>query len=354
MPLKPVPRLSPSRYNTFQLCALREIWSSTYRPLLPLAPAARVGMVTHKLIELAGKGKIRDEAAISDCWKAGIRKQEQEMTNNWIEKHLVPLSTSTNNYKVKQLMAFDTARSMLHDTFYQFKKTKKLEAELWVQTEDGKIGGRIDLVRHTNDGIEIVDYKTGVISDQLSTEDSIKSEYQEQLQLYAALYYSTYKIWPVKLAIAGLDRREFSIPFDKEECLQLLNNAKSQLHDLNELILAGLNSEDFATPSPETCKYCAYRPACKMYWSRRQDSREWPADFAGSIKEKKILGNGMLRLVLENEERIISVRGLSPERHLLLHGNAQKVLFCNLGYDTSEGFFVETPMTTGYELNNES
>jgi len=61
--IKPVQRISPSRYFSFRQCALREILSASKQPaLLPVSPAARIGSIVHKIIEMASFGKINDSS----------------------------------------------------------------------------------------------------------------------------------------------------------------------------------------------------------------------------------------------------------------------------------------------------
>lgn len=352
MPLKPLSRISPSRYSALRLCALREIWTAGNQPLLlPVSPSARLGMTAHKLLELTFSGQLRDEESMLHCWENEIRNHEQEMRNNILEKHLVPLSLNTSNYKVKQIMTFNIVRNLLGEFSNQTKKARKTETELWVQTKDGKIGGKIDSVKHADEGIYINDYKTGAITDYFSNDNSVKKEYQEQLKIYAGLYYESHDVWPVKLILIGLDKSEYNIPFNHEECLNLLNDAKSYFDKLNKLITSGLDSTSFAAPSQAACRYCVYRPACKKYWTNREGNEQWPADFAGVVIEKKVLGNGLLKIVVENGEKKITIRCLSPERFPFLTNNMQEVMFCNLGRDTVQSYFKETPMTTGYSLS---
>lgn len=351
--LEPLSRISPSRFTSLQLCPLREIWAANNKPrLLPLHPAAQLGTAVHKFIELGMCGKIRNEQEMLSSWETACNAVEQQMQNNGLEKHLVPLSLSANNYEVKKVMAFNIVRDFFNNGLGADKtdKSKKQESEVWLETNDGKIGGIIDLIKHTQKGIVIIDYKTGSVIDSLSEHGIIKQEYQQQLKFYAALYFTVYSVWPAGLAIEGLDKQEYDIPFSKEECLGLLQDATKLMGELNELIESGLSCEDFARPSAGTCSFCLYRPACKIYWEQKSSSDEWPADICGRIKEKKILGNGLFKIVVENGGNTIAIRGLSLERHNFLNGEVDNVMFCNLGHDTTPGFFIEKQLTTGYQL----
>lgn len=351
--LEPLTRISPSRFTSLQLCPLREILAANNKPrLLPSSPSAQLGTVVHKLIEAGSRGQIKNEQDMLSCWEASCGKVEQEMQKSSLEHHLIPLASSANNYEIKKIMAFNVVRKCFSDGSVPVKteSARKLEPEVWMETEDGKVGGKIDLIKRTQKGAEIIDYKTGAVTENLPDERSIKQEYSQQLKLYAALYFSVHGEWPVRLALIGMDSVEYEIPFTHDECLQLLDEAKHELDELNQLIASGLPDKDFSRPSPEACRYCSYRPGCKAYWQKRQDNAEWPADVRGRITERKILGNGFIRIILENNGKKFVIRGLSPERHSFLKEESNTVMFCNLGHDSAEGFFIERPLTAGYKL----
>lgn len=353
-PLKPLLRISPSRYSALCACALREIWAANGNaPLLPISTMARLGMIIHKLLELALSGQIPDENTMQGHWQEEVRRQEQEMKNNLLEKHLVPLAKHTNNYRVKQIMTYNMVRPLFREIVSYTSIAKKPVTELWVQTEDGKIGGKIDLVKYTDEGICIVDYKTGIIVDSDQHGGLIKEEYQKQLKIYGALYHLSHGIWPNRMVLIGLDQRQYEVAIDKDECKSLVASAISYLDNINARINTGMDADTFAVPSPENCRFCTYRPACKKYWIQKDGQNGWPTDFIGSIKEKKLLGNGSFKIELENEEERVTIRGLSPERYTFLNDGCSKMMFCNLRKDAILGYFRETPMTAGYGLSDE-
>ncbi len=350
-PLKPLSRISPSRFFSLQQCSLKEIWASNgQRRLLPCSPSAYVGTAVHKLLELAFQGRIKDEATLEKCWDDEIRRLEQEMTANTVEKHLVPLEMSAYNYEVKKILAFRMLCSMFSNWITTREiVAQKSGAEVWVQTPDGKVGGRIDFVKETGDGIEIIDYKTGPLMTE-TPNDVPREEYLKQIKMYGALYHAMHKIWPINLSLVGLDQSKYTTRVNESECLALLEEAQKCFDDTNELIEGGLEPGDFANPSPGTCKYCLHRPACDKYWYCRQEDGKWPIDISGRVEDKKMLINGYCRVVLKTDTCDVAIRGLSTERHTFLNTDIKNVLFCNLGRDTSVGFYVEMPLTTGYVL----
>jgi CRISPR/Cas system-associated exonuclease Cas4 (RecB family) len=282
-------------------------------------------------------------------WQLSL-KHEEEMKKNPLEKHLVPLAIHTHNYRVKQVMTYNLIRPLFREIAGQVAVGNKAETELWVQSEDGRIGGKIDLIKHTEEGIHIIDYKTGMITDSSSAGNTIKDGYKNQLMMYAALYYSSQGIWPIKLVLIGLDQYQYEIPVDKNECQTVIKSAIDFLDELNVRINAGMSADTFAEPSPENCRFCSYRPTCKKYWAQREEQSDWPTDIKGLMRGKKLLGNGSMKIELESKNECVSIRGLTPERYIFLNSACNEVMFCNLGKDITKGYYREIPMTTGYGL----
>jgi hypothetical protein len=270
---------------------------------------------------------------------------EAAMLSNPLERHLVPLEETANDYEVKKIMALNMIHSFgSSDSSHDIARKESL-AEQWLETKDGKIGGRIDLIQDTQHGIVITDYKTGNIFN--AGTDQPKEEYQEQLKLYAGLCFEKFNKWPERLILAGIDLATCEVKVSQSECIRLVEQAKQNLDDTNELISSGLAAEDFAIPSPAACRYCPFRPGCHKYWQARQDTEEWPIDIIGSIKERGVSGNRFGRIVVERGDKKYVVRGLS-QRHRFLNKECNNVLICNLGNDTSPGNYVEKLLTAGY------
>ena len=332
-----------------QQCPLKEIWASSQEPFLPFSPSAKLGTVIHEMVQLAFQNRINSEAEFENQWESVIKRLEKEMLGNPVEKHLVPLETSAFNFEVKKLLAFKMISPLFGEISHTEGARPKTSAEKWVQTPDGKVGGKIDLIKDSPQGVEIVDFKTGVLSEENSPGNA-KEQYLLQIKMYAALYHAQHGVWPLKLTLEGLNQENITVAVDSDECSRLLHDAEKSLGDTNGLIEAGLSPEDFAQPSPGACKFCLYRPACSKYWESRTQGEEWPADERGRIKGKAMLANGTFRILIEAGGRDIAIRGLSPERHSCLNEEVQDILFCNLGHDTLEDHYLERMLTTGYAL----
>jgi hypothetical protein len=362
--LKPLERISPSQFPIFRKCKLRAIWSScNAQALLPSPPSVRLGIVIHKILEKAGKGEITGDGGFYLAWNSRVQKEENKMSSSWIEKHLVPLEKSVHNYEVKKQQCLLMVRNMASTTKHPFVKAdsrKRASHEVWLQIPDGKVGGYADAIRSTDAGDVIMDYKTGAIveSEHGALASEVNYDYQIQARLYAALYNSMCGKWPASIELVGLDSISRPIPFRQEESSSLLDEARELISRINSVISSKTENyvivlRHLASPSPEVCRFCLYRPCCLAYWEKREAEPEggWSHDAKGKLKEIKILGNGLMliKLIPESQKsNIITVRGLHPDRHPALNKNPDDVSVFSMIPGKVPGSYGEGHLTTIY------
>jgi len=344
-----IQHLSPTIYSKLNLCQLRGILIANHFPaLLPTSPAAQIGIAIHKLYEQAIIGNVNSDKDIEKIWTNIIKIIENKMKKNPLESHLVPLESSARNFEVKKIIAFRTVKNMMNNQ-KNGKKTSYYESEKWLETDDGKIVGRIDLIKKKGNNIEITDFKTGRITNKETGDSTPKKEYKLQMRMYAALYFNQYNVWPNKLTLEGSNKQHYEVRFNPDECIQIIERAKNELDAINVLIKKGKKPDYFSQPSEESCRFCTYRPACEKYWKIGSNSNKWPIDIIGVIKKKTRLGNGFYKITISDNSNCVTIRGLS-KRHRFLNTNVNKIVICNVRSDTSPDHFIETPLTTGYVL----
>lgn len=321
--------ISPSTYTQLIQCKLRAIWQGSKHPaLLPSSPKTRLGTVAHKLLQESAEGKLNGlgTTGIESRWDELVQDAEEAMRNNWRERHLAPLQDNVSTYEVTKWRAVSKATSISDVTsgnkIQQNNKTPKKAGgvEHKIETGDGVITGSIDRVLLTETGAVIQDYKTGEILDDT---DQIKSEYRTQLMLYAAVWALNTGEWPVRLELIPMVGEPLTIQFAPSECLAIVEQAKLILHELNTCINSDSSTTDIeralqlASPRPETCGWCQYRPVCPAYLradKSKENVRTWPKDIIGILHRIDVLQNSKLRLtvrVIGNEGPFDVVRDLS-------------------------------------------
>lgn len=370
LPLVPLQRVSPSRFQSLKDCALREVWAAGGVPnLLPAAPAARLGSAIHQLLEEAGKAQFKNGGitAIEKRWDELVAQAESAMQSLWLEKQFVPLKTAVLHYEVRRLKAIERAEEITQSSSAISPGAAcqpDNACELWVSTRDGLAAGYIDQVEASAAGPILRDYKTGHILEPPSAqgEGAMKETYEVQLKLYAAIYASTAAVWPVKLELVPLQGPVREVPFTTVECMDLLRQAREAITTINAIIEGNPPAKAealLAAPSPRTCRYCLFRPSCAAYRTAREHAAiqdAWPEDLWGVVRERRALGNGKVLLVLQASapSPSVSVRGLSPtpDRHpalpALLTGDAAAIFGLKGG--GQGGTFQETPWTVIYRL----
>lgn len=367
LPLDPLMRVGPSHFPTIKKCKLRAIWdsSSNVQPLLPPPPSAHIGIVIHKLLEMAGKGEITGDESFNSAWISCIQHEEAKMISFWTEKHLVPLEKSARNCEVKKFQCLRTVQRLAKVTKPAPERfiVHNKKQEVWVQTSDGKIGGYVDAIVPTESGDLIIDYKTGVTlePEKENFNPEVLENYQIQLKLYAALYESTYGKWPASIVVVGMDGVFHEIHFSHEECSNLLHEAYRSLDEINLIITDKKESysvalNHLASPSPEICRFCLYRPCCLPYWKKRdiEPEAEWPCDAKGTIEEKKIMGNGLMLLKLMShagKSFIVKLRGIHMDRHPALTNDTEEVSIFSMIPGKVLGSYSEGPLTTIYKYS---
>jgi hypothetical protein len=345
-PISPISRISPSRYLALDECRLRGIWSSNgAEVLLPLHPNVRLGTAIHRIFEKAGKGNfgIGDQRLVEESWNEAITALEAEMRLSWLECSLLPLSKSVNNFEVQRLR-------MIAKRGFGF--------ELWVKTTDGEVGGFIDRAFEIDGKLVLEDYKTGLVMEQNPDgDDVLKTAYLIQLQMYAALYAFTFGQWPDQLHVVSTQGSPIAIDVDREASLQLIVAAKAKLHTINETIRhpEGTNEDilnNLASPSPDVCRRCLFRPSCQAYISKSCNGEEgWPIDRIGVLKEQRTFANGYISLTVEDGKDLCVIRSVSAgSRHPALEtvkvGN--RVGCFNLRRTAGLNQYQETAYTTIY------
>jgi hypothetical protein len=335
LPLAPLKRISPSRFQSLKECALRELWAVGGPPnQLPAAPAARLGSAIHRLLEEAGKGLFREggRTAIEKRWDGLVGEAESVMQASWLERHFLPLKNAVSDFEVRKLRAIQLAQEIT-ESFPAAQVPPGGQGprgtEVWVSTPDGLAGGYIDQVEASPAGPVLRDYKSGHILEEGASAQGakvVKEAYEVQLKLYAAIYASTTGVWPARLELVPLQGPVREVAFTASECQELVRQAREAIVAINAILRNNAQEAAetmLAAPSPAACRYCLFRPSCAAYKRAREHAvpeQTWPDDLWGTVREKRVLGNGKVLLAIQPTTRCLplaTVRGLSPnpDRH---------------------------------------
>lgn len=347
---KEIKRISPSQFYSMKNCAYKSLLAEAFdkKPLLPLSPNAYFGTILHKILEQIAKGIVKSE----DDFNVEFDKQVKSLEDNLQQKGLgffVPLKIKLRNFGLKKIQLKKHLRSESE------KPTSisniKFHSEKWFESQDKFIAGKFDLVIENGNNIEIIDFKTGAITqdcldDEGEIYSDVKNEYKEQLKLYAYLYFENTNKFPTDLSLVDLAKQKFSVEFSKEECKTLFEEAKNLLKSTNDCI----NTKSFsANPKEENCKYCLYRPACSFFHKKLETDFSFN-DVLGEIIDVKKFQNGNVNVYLQNGNKIIIIKKFSSEEFDELNNNKNKqVRIYNVRKEATEFVYSAADTTIIYE-----
>lgn len=355
-------------------CLLQEVWTSSGTEiLLPSSPVAELGSVIHKLFEVAGRGQLIEASKekVDETWARLIMEAEDRMLKSHVRKLLVPLSKSIPDFEVRRLRACRRAVQIAQEIRCSPLKFNDDSSgctgfELWIETNDGAVGGYIDHIKRTDQGIVLVDYKSGAVLERDSGGTRVvKEAYKDQMELYAALYHYKFGEWPVDLEIVRLEGAVMKLEWEPVGAEQLLASARRLIQDVNmkiaEVQSGKIGATSLASPNARGCGVCLFRPGCQAYWTVREHdlTQRWPHDIRGILKEKIALRNGTfcLRITkdLSSTDEVASIRNISnsPQRHpllLSLQAGSHLAVYC-LRYLHGSKDYAETQSSVIYQTD---
>lgn len=285
MKLRPLPYITPSIVSALNTCFLQVAFRAdpSFKTFQP--PAARLGTACHALLERVTKGELAVQpvedwpGSLEIIWQEEIAKQEEALLTSKWEEHFGHAETWPQ-YSLQKARVFLKAEKLL--TYQQkrlsrsFQQHRQFGVEQHYDTFQGKLRGRADVVYETEQGIELIDYKTGRIFDEDEVGNQrIRETYQNQLHLYAAMHHDVYGIWPVRGHLVPLTGQPVSIVIDPVQARRLVQAALDQMERFNKLVSEQISITKLAKPSVESCRYCSYKGDCPAFWQYPFEASDW-------------------------------------------------------------------------------
>lgn len=343
-------RISPSQFYSMKNCAYKSLLAEAFekKPLLPVSPNAYFGTVLHKMLELISKGGVRNEEDFNRMFDEQVKAVEENLQMQGYD-FFIPLQKNVKDFGMKKILLKKHLRALS----VQPPKTNsvKYHSEKWFESKDKLIAGKIDLVIEAGEEAEIIDFKTGaitqdVLDDAGETFSEVKEEYKEQLKLYAYLYYENTSRFPTALSLVDLAKQKFSVPFLQSECNSIFDEAKKLLHSTNESIGKGTFA---ANPTEANCKYCLYRPACSFFLKQLETNYSFN-DVSGSVRNVVKYQNGNVSVFLQSGSRLFTVTSFPSDKFDELNDSRNKqISIYNLRKEATVFAYSATKTTMIYE-----
>ena len=324
---KTIQTISPSQFYSMKNCAYKSILAEAMnkKPLLPVSANAYYGTVLHKMLELISKGAIRNEDDFNTTFQEQIKLMEEKLVKDGYN-FFVPLQKKVKDFIMKKILLKDHLRNVSERPARA--GNTKFHSERWFESKDKLIGGKIDLVIEAEHETEILDFKTGAITQDILDDDGevnseVKAEYKEQLKLYAYLYFENTGRFPTQLSLVDLAKQKFTVDFSENECNAIFEEAKSLLKSLNNCVDKGTFT---ANPTEANCKYCLYRPACSFYLKHIEIDNSFN-DVSGSVQNVVKFQNGNVSVYLESGGKTFTVSNFPSEKFDELNNSRNKKLY---------------------------
>jgi len=342
-------RISPSQFYSMKNCAYKSLLAEAFekKPLLPVTPNAYLGTVLHKILELIAKKEIKTEQELNARFNSEVLLMEADLNQKGYG-YFVPLQMNVRDFGLKQIQL---KKHLRNAATLSAPTDVKFTTEKWFESKDKLVGGKIDLVIELQGEAELIDFKTGAITEDVFDDSGesyqeVKSEYQEQLKLYAYLFFDSTGKFPTQLSLVDLTKQKFNIEFSQEDCNLIFEQAKELLRETNRSV----DTLAFkAVPNEANCKYCLYRPACSFY-SEYLLKENRLNDVCGLIQDVIQYQNGNVSVFITKASKRISVTGFTTDQFEYFNNNRNKqITLFNLRKEATEFVYSATKTTKIYE-----
>jgi hypothetical protein len=307
-----IEKLSPSNFSSLvDGCKYQFVLSQVAKKqkeyLLPSNPAALLGTVIHKIIELRYSGKIKEEQDFEEQWNSLI--QELEMQH---------YGKTDTELLIDWVKYYKTKKYVFSIPYIETDSNKPKTSEVGILDID-YLHGSIDRVNYLSDNqVELIDFKTGNIYE--TDNSDIKKIYSAQLKLYAILYQKKFSKEVVKLTLQELDGNSEKVPFTQSELEILYEEVKKIIEVLNQKEYPNLVKQDH-----NLCCGCSVRHLCSYYW--QSETSEY--DVCGKVKS--ISENSLMKIEKSDKTHTISNLLAVYEKEELCSIKDKNVRIVNLG-----------------------
>jgi RecB family exonuclease len=298
----PIGKLSPSLANQLLSCPLRVAFSRDTELRVWQKPSTHteLGRVAHAVTEASFKRKDwpRDPAdlrsALTDLWQRELATGVERLMAAWAPGTPPPpdewpgyalTKTRTIRRAIKLQSTLSSAPA--------HERAPGTGVEIALSDAQSGLFGRADRIEQHGGSTRVVDLKTGLNQEEPSDEQ------QRQLLLYAVLVERTTGSWPASVAVEDASGNVFERALDPAQAESALSESLAAVERFNHaLSQESLLAE--ATPSPDRCRWCDFRPVCGPFWASVR--ADWGQRSAmGSIVETG--GDGEARFLRIDIER---------------------------------------------------
>jgi putative RecB family exonuclease len=255
-----LPRLSPSRINTFVGCPMK--YRFQYIESVPTLPSGAMvrGSFVHRVLELL-LARDRDERT-NDAVREDFdtAKQEFKLRDDW--RMLALDATDEESF-------WESSRECVR-AYYRIERPADaniVHLEKWVSAPLGEfeVAGFIDRLERDHQGLVVSDYKTSVPKSAQYSTDNFR-----QLTYYAMMCEVQMNETPHSVRVYYLGGGKDEYPRDKRVVSKVVTadsiaEVRETARQVYGAIEAGKSTGEFATNVTKLCDWCDYQQWCPAH-----------------------------------------------------------------------------------------
>ncbi len=304
--LQPITKLSPTMFATLKECQLRAgLRNAKAQQTTRSSTAALLGSIVHRVLEKArsinrDSGDLRTQAEA--MWDKTVGEVEEQLQTSPLDEHLLPIS----KWKKYFLLRERTIRRCEEIASTQgISETQVIASERKFDSVRDGFTGKPDLILRRENGLVIIDYKSGELPDDSESREEKITLWQQQILFYAAIVEEEYGKWPVDGEIRLLNNEVIPIPIDLQKAKTLVEEAQALKEKYNAQIAAEASHSELAQYSVDNCRFCEFKGVCNTFWENNPLPIPGTDDYGclnGKIVNITTTEKGMGHLVIASEK----------------------------------------------------
>ena len=304
--LRPITKISPTLFATLKQCPLRAaLRQAKAQKTTRSSKAALLGTIVHRVLEKArsinrDSGDLRTQAEA--MWDKTVGEVEEQLQTSPLDKYLLPIRKWKKYYLLKHrtiLRCEEIASS--HGT----SETQVIASERKFDSVRDGFTGKPDLILRRENGLVIIDYKSGELPDDSESREEKIALWQQQILFYAAIVKEEYGEWPADGEIRLLNKEIIPILIDPQKVKTIVENAQALKEKYNAQIAAEASHSELAQYSVDNCRFCEFKGVCDTFWKENPQPIPGTDEYgclSGKIKSITTTEKGMGRLVIISEK----------------------------------------------------
>ena len=312
MKLQPLPklqhitRLSPTMFASLKQCQLRAgLRNAKAQKTTRSSTAALLGTIVHRVLEKArsinkDNQDLRTQA--ETIWDNTVGEVEEQLQTSPLDEFLLPIS----KWKKYFLLRERTIRRCEDIVSTQgISETQVIASERKFDSVRDGFTGKPDLILRRENGLVIIDYKSGELSDDSESREEKIALWQQQILFYALIVKEEFGEWPVSGEIRLLNKEVIPIPIDPQKVKTIVENAQALKENHNTKIAAEVSHSELAQYSVDNCRFCEFKGVCNTFWENNPLPIPGTDDYgslSGKIVNITTTEKGIGRLVIASEK----------------------------------------------------